>query len=138
MSAESDMLSARTALLRAGEEISGSGTWAWDLTTGRLLWSENMFRILGVDADHDAPSLDETLSRVHPADRERLKAALEQARLGHGPRCIRYRVVTRPGTVRFVEAVMAGKAHRTGGPSSSAGFETSPRPVTPNGRSPCT
>jgi DNA-binding NarL/FixJ family response regulator len=72
-----------------------------------------MFRILDVNTNHGAPNLDEALARAHPADRERLKGALEQARLGH-PLSIRYRIVTRRATVRFVELVMAGKASPDG------------------------
>jgi DNA-binding CsgD family transcriptional regulator len=73
-----------------------------------------MFRILDVDPDHDAPSLDQTLARVHPADRERLEGALKQAQLGQPAVSIRYRIMTQQATVRFLEAVMAGKASSNG------------------------
>jgi DNA-binding NarL/FixJ family response regulator len=73
-----------------------------------------MYRILDVDPDHDAPSLEETLARVHPADRERLEGALKQAQLGQPALSIRYRIVTQQAIIRFVEAVMAGNASSNG------------------------
>jgi DNA-binding CsgD family transcriptional regulator len=107
LAADSDVVAARRALLQAGEEISGSGTWAWDLATGKQIWSENMYRILDVDPDQGL-SPESTLQRAHPADRLRLKEALEQAEAGKGASTIRYRILTRRGAVRFVEAVLAG------------------------------
>jgi DNA-binding CsgD family transcriptional regulator len=102
-----DVAAARSALLEAGEDISGSGTWVWELATGRYVWSKNMYRILDVDPDR-GPSPESTLERAHPADRPRLQAALEQAKAGAGASTLRYRILTRRGTVRFLEAVLAG------------------------------
>jgi DNA-binding CsgD family transcriptional regulator len=114
LGADSDAGAARRALLQAGEEISGSGTWAWDLTTGQRLWSENMYRILDSDPQEDPSDADAAMSRVHPADRLRLKEALEQAEAGAGAPTIRYRILTQRGAVRFVQAVMAGSVTSEG------------------------
>lgn len=108
LAADADVVAARSALLRAGEEVSGSGTWAWDIAAGKQLWSENMYRILDVDPA-EPPNPESTLERAHPGDRLRLKQALEEAAAGRGPPMIRYRILTQCGTVRFVQAMLAGR-----------------------------
>ena len=36
------------------------------------MWSENMYRLLGVPPDGVTPSPEYVLSRMHPADRDRV------------------------------------------------------------------
>jgi DNA-binding CsgD family transcriptional regulator len=108
-----DLAAARRALLEAGEEISGSGTWAWETASDRRIWSENMYRILDVDPDRGS-NPESTLELAHPADRPRLQEALERAKAGAGASSIRYRTLTRGGTVRFVETVLAGSVTSDG------------------------
>jgi DNA-binding NarL/FixJ family response regulator len=99
---------ARSALLEAAEELSGSGAWAWELSSGQVLWSPNMFRILGLDPETDQPSVEHTVSRTHPGDRARVQEALDGAQEGAELE-IYYRIVTQRGTVKLLHAIVAGR-----------------------------
>src|SRR5947209_17494934 len=76
--------SARTppgrAVVDRAERLARSGTWEWDLESDELLWSENMYRLLGVRPGEVTPSPDYVLSRMHPADRDRVARELGAAR----------------------------------------------------------
>jgi PAS domain-containing protein len=69
----------RAALERA-EELAQIGTWEWDLDADVLLWSDNMFRLIGVEPGSVAPTPDYVISRVHPDDRDRVEREVEAAR----------------------------------------------------------
>lgn len=110
----SDADRARRALLEVAEQMSHSASWMWDTGSDRLIWSDNVFRILDFDPAESPPSIPAFLERVHPADRERIAELLRAAPAG---RTIdhTYRIITRPGKTRFVHAVTAVQLTRPGG-----------------------
>jgi two-component system, cell cycle sensor histidine kinase and response regulator CckA len=72
-------LAEREELLREAERIAHLGTWTWDLGSGRVTWSDELFRILGHEPGSMTPSVEAFFATVHPEDRARAQAASEQA-----------------------------------------------------------
>jgi PAS domain S-box-containing protein len=68
------------AYLAEAQRLSRTGSWVWEVT-GRdaLHLSEEWFRIYGFDPEQGLPAWEERLQRVHPEDRARWQATLEQA-----------------------------------------------------------
>jgi PAS domain S-box-containing protein len=94
-------------LLERAEVIGGSGSWDWDLETGELLWSDNLFRICGFEPGELSPSPEIVVERTHPHDREALAAVVaSMARTGE-PGETEYRLVMPDGTVKHVHTVTA-------------------------------
>ena len=54
------------AYLAKAERLSHTGSWAWNISTGELFWSEEHFRILGLDPSKRMPKVDEGLRFIHP------------------------------------------------------------------------
>ena len=93
-------LAEREELLREAERIAHLGTWTYDLGTGRVTWSDELYRILGIEPGSIAPSVDAFFEAVHPADRARAQATTAQAiRDGILP-LVDCRIVRRDGTIR--------------------------------------
>ncbi|MFT6629479.1 MAG: PAS domain S-box-containing protein [Flavobacteriales bacterium] len=68
------------AKLRLVEEISGVGYWSVQLLeTATMHWSDQVFRIHGLDPGAATPTLEEAIAFYHPADRGRVRAAIEHA-----------------------------------------------------------
>ena len=65
---EQALLEQRTLLAEA-QKVAGLGSWEWEPGNGRMSWSEELYRIYGVDAMAVQPSFEAFLERVHPADR---------------------------------------------------------------------
>jgi len=65
--------------LRASEAplASMAGAWEWDLQTGAVVYSDRWKKIMGFDVSAELNGLDEWMSRIHPADSERVRAAVE-------------------------------------------------------------
>lgn len=102
--------------------VADSGTlaiWEADLDTGEIVWSTQGHHLLGVPPEDGANTMPELLSHLHPEDRTRALATMEEAiASGATHRRDRFRVVQPDGTIRYL-AVHAnfvpgpdGRAHR--------------------------
>lgn len=72
-------LARREGMLTQAESISGMGSWEWDLDTGELTWSDEMYRIYGVERESFTPSFETVAALDHPDDRDRVLALVQQA-----------------------------------------------------------
>ena len=70
--------------LRRTQRLAGLGTWELDVASGAVYWSDEAFRIAGLDPGAEAPGFDEYLNTVHPEDRAPLLKALDVAGKGGG------------------------------------------------------
>ncbi len=52
------------------------GLWEWDLSKNQMEVSRQWLELVGLDGDARSPSPDEWLNRVHPEDRQRLRAQI--------------------------------------------------------------
>jgi two-component system, cell cycle sensor histidine kinase and response regulator CckA len=69
----------REELMREAERVAHLGTWTWDMESGRVTWSDELFRILGLEPSTAIPSVEAFFNAVHPADRARAQATNQQA-----------------------------------------------------------
>src|SRR6267142_1760377 len=57
------------AYLAEAQRMTRSGSWAWNVRTGAVFWSQETFRIYECDPEKTIPSWPFILERVHPGDR---------------------------------------------------------------------
>lgn len=60
-------------LLKETQALARVGSFEWDIRTGQLNWSEQLYKIFGVDARTFHPSFEAYLQMVHPEDVEQVK-----------------------------------------------------------------
>lgn len=89
--------------LAEAQQIARVGSWEWDLTTGRMAWSEELYRILGLDPGTSPPSREQFYEFVMPEDREALRRATEEAAKSEAPFEIEYRLKRPDGQVRVLQ-----------------------------------
>ncbi|MEG5174916.1 PAS domain-containing protein [Microcoleus sp. B3-D7] len=58
------------ASLAAAQKIAHIGSWEFDLVTNKITWSEEVFRIFGLDSSATEPRSAQLLKMCHPDDRE--------------------------------------------------------------------
>ena len=68
--------------LRNAARIAQLGTWEWDLEEGSSVWSDELYRILGLSRQTHPPGDWAFLSLVHPQERDQMAEAVEQAAQG--------------------------------------------------------
>jgi diguanylate cyclase (GGDEF)-like protein/PAS domain S-box-containing protein len=77
------------------------GSWELVCASGRMRWSPELYRLLGTPEGR--PSPERLLAAVHPEDRPRVVAALDQVRAGQEG-TLDFRVVRPDGEVRWLHA----------------------------------
>ncbi|UTP38316.1 PAS domain S-box protein [Phenylobacterium sp. LH3H17] len=84
------------------QRLSDTGSWEWDIATGNIVWSRQIFRIFGLKPNAFIPSYPAFLERIHPDDREDVKRAVQRAVEGREHYDLEHRIVRLDGTVRTV------------------------------------
>jgi PAS domain S-box-containing protein len=96
----------RQALLLEAARLAHLGHWARDVRSGRFSWSDEIYRILGDAPDSFVPDREAFLEAVAPEDRERIADTLSATARDGVTRRAEFRVVTRQGSVRFLDAIV--------------------------------
>jgi PAS domain S-box-containing protein len=92
------------SLLSRSEEISHVGSWELTPAENRLVWSDELYRIFGLDPQESPPTNEAFYEIVHPEDREGVAATyLEAVREGKDGYEHEHRIVRpRTGEVRYI------------------------------------
>jgi PAS domain S-box-containing protein len=104
----------RMALERA-EQLAQTASWDWDLEADVLLWSDNMFRLLGVEPGAINPTPEYVIEQAHPDDRPRVESEIEAARRRGTPPDVTYRVVLPDGRIRVLRGATTAVAEMSDG-----------------------
>jgi PAS domain S-box-containing protein len=78
--------------------------WDLDVRTGRVQWLGDLQRMFGISADSFSGQAKDFYRYVHPEDRQRVSAAVANARANREPYVAEFRVVWEDGTLRWVRA----------------------------------
>ena len=92
------------ASLAKAQRISRLGNWDWDIQTGELKWSDEIYRIFGFSPQQFTASYETFLKAIHIDDRDLVKEALNRAIFYKEPYIIDHRVVRPDGTIRCVHS----------------------------------
>ena len=94
------------AYLAEAQRLTHTGSWAWNLRTGELYWSQEVCRIYGLDPQ-TKPTWAWFFDHVHPEDRARVErqARMESTEKDWAVSEIAFRAVFSDGTVKHVHAL---------------------------------
>jgi len=88
--------------LANAQRIAMLGNWDWDIPSNDLWWSDEIYRIFGLEPQEFKASYETFLEMVHPDDRRPLQDAVAQAIKDKKPYSIDHRIVLRDGTEKIV------------------------------------
>lgn len=86
------------------QRIAHIGSWEWNILKDELYCSEELFRILTVDALGFDANYKTFIDTVHPLDRELVSTAINEAMYDRKPYNIDHRILLPDGTERIVHA----------------------------------
>src|SRR5215208_4774579 len=67
------------------QQLAQIGSWEWDITAGTVWWSDELFRIYGLEPGAVTPTYEGFLDRVHPDDRASVDERNRRAFADHEP-----------------------------------------------------
>lgn len=112
-----DEVARSRARLAEAERIARIGSWEWDIPANRLTCSDGLFAIYGIAAeDFDGHYDPSNTQYVHPDDRGRVEAEMEQAVKTGTPVDIEYRIIRPDGRVRRLHSRAELSADAAGNP----------------------
>jgi two-component system cell cycle sensor histidine kinase/response regulator CckA len=88
------------ARLAEAQRIAHVGSWEWDVAGDRIVWSDELCRIYGIDPAAFGGTLEGYLELVHPDDRAMAREVMNEALRRGGPFAFEHRVVFGDGSVR--------------------------------------
>jgi signal transduction histidine kinase/integral membrane sensor domain MASE1 len=105
-----DLSSANEALrkselqLSEAQRVAHLGSWKWDIAANEVTWSDEMYRIYGLDPERFGASYEAFLAQVHPDDREIAETVVGGALADPGSFDFHHRIVRTDGAVRILHA----------------------------------
>src|SRR5207237_9869867 len=93
------------AFLTQGQKISHTGSWTWNVPTGKVAWSEEHFRVFCFDPEKTEPSFQLFLETVHPEDRSFIERNLDEAVRKKGGFDMEFRIALADGSIKHVHGV---------------------------------
>jgi PAS domain S-box-containing protein len=97
----------RFAMLEHAAEAACIGSYEWDVRTGELRWSDNLFRLFGLDPGAITPTPDYVFARTHEDDRDRVRRLVETGAATGRPWKVEYRIVRADSAVRRLQSIVA-------------------------------
>jgi PAS domain S-box-containing protein len=101
-----EALRSSEAYLMEAQTLTHTGSCAIDGTNRKILyWSEEMFRLFGIDPSQGLPNWDQWLQRIHPEDRNNFITAGDRTFLEKLFCDIEFRTVNPDGTIRHIHGI---------------------------------
>lgn len=99
-----DALRDSEELLNKAQEIAHLGSWSLDFTTNQLMWSDEIYRIFGLNPQDFPATYEGFLDAIHPDDREMVNSAYTNSlKEGKDGYTVEHRIITRnTGKLRHV------------------------------------
>jgi len=98
-------LKAQKKRLAESQRIAKIGSFEHNLATNQAFWSDELFRLLGLDPEKDKEDFDLFFNRVHPDDQPLLQKAIEETLQSNKPFGIDYRFTLRDGGTKILRAI---------------------------------
>ena len=90
--------------LEEAQRIAHLGYWERDLNTDIIIWSDETYRIFGMQPQEGIIHLPKVANWIHPEDREVMLRAVDKALRGEWRYDVEYRVIRPNGEMRFVHS----------------------------------
>lgn len=88
--------------LNKAEMLSHLGSYEIDLKTGRVVWSDELFRMFGYEPGSFEPTMEKRIELTYSADKELIHESIERAIAEKSSFKIENRIVRADGSIRWV------------------------------------
>lgn len=84
------------------ERLAHLGSWEWDVLADRITWSDELYRIYGLEPQEFEATYEAFLERIHPDDVEMVDATVNTAYAQRHPFAFDHRLVRPDGSIRWL------------------------------------
>jgi len=91
--------------LAEGQRLAHIGSWGFNPSGSFEYWSQELFRIYGLDPQKGAPTLEQYLATVHPQDRDFMADTIKRMHAERSGCDVKKRIVRPDGELRYIRCV---------------------------------
>jgi PAS domain S-box-containing protein len=94
------------AYLEEAQRLTHTGSWAWNIASRENVhWSQEQYRLFGLDPESDSSSFERALQRIHPEDQATFNRVVEQAIRERSDFEVDFRIVLPDGKIKYSRSV---------------------------------
>jgi PAS domain S-box-containing protein len=102
------------AFLAQGQNISQTGSFGWNISSGEIYWSKETYTIFEYEPVVK-PTLELVLQRIHPDERDRVKQTIERAAEARANLDFEHRLLMPDGSVKYLHVIARESGRSSGG-----------------------
>jgi len=102
--------------LNQAQKTAGIGSWEWDMLTGMIWWSDEMYNIFETDPGEYTPDVGSNERFVHPEDQVYYRPMVERIISTHGNLNHDLRIITHKGSIKNCNIIGRTEYDKDGNP----------------------
>jgi len=107
--------------LVTAQSIANVGHWDWDMLSGKLYWSDEIYKIFGYSPQEFGATYEAFLETIHPEDRDIVTQAVEKSIEEHNDYNVFHRILLPDGTPKIVHEIGHAYYDNSGNPVQMIG-----------------
>lgn len=92
----------RERQLAEAQKVAHLGSFEWDAVADRVSWSDELYRIYGLEPQSFGATFDAFVAQIHPDDRTLVRDTIQQAIAAGGPFRMQERIIRPGGEIRHL------------------------------------
>jgi PAS domain S-box-containing protein len=109
-------------LYKQAQSLSHIGNWRWNIHTEELEWSDEMYRIYGLEPQSEKITLERFISFVHPDDKDYIKASIAEGETKEKYDDV-FKIIDANGKIKVLHSVAEVQYDELGQPQYLIGTE---------------
>ncbi|MEY2412195.1 MAG: hypothetical protein QOD84_801, partial [Acidobacteriaceae bacterium] len=94
------------AYLEEAQRLTHAGSWAWNVARRENVhWSQEQYRLFGLDPASNSPSFEKAFERIHPEDQTTFNKVIERAIRERSDFEVDFRIVLPDGSTKYSRSV---------------------------------
>jgi PAS domain S-box-containing protein len=111
-----DRLQKSERLYKQAQALAHVGNWSWDIKNNIIEWSDELYRIYGLEPQSQTLSYEVYISFIHPDDREKVRSQVQAAMERSESWEFTHKLIRKNGDVRIVYATGEVLTDESGNP----------------------
>lgn len=92
-------------MMKKSEELSNMGSSRIDLSSNKMVWSDNLYKVFRIDRSEKKPSIEDRLNITYPDDLETVKTTINDIMVKRQSSKIESRIIWPDGSVRWLRSI---------------------------------
>lgn len=108
-------------LYKQAQAIAHLGNWSWDIAENHIEWTDELYRIYGLNPQAEQIEYKRYLSFIHPDDLKNVTATIEACLETHQPYDFYHRIILENGTIKTIHSKGEALLDKNGAPYKLVG-----------------